>query len=425
MRVGIFGAGIAGLAVAWLLGENADVWVHEASGTIGGLARSFKWHGFDCDLAPHRFFTRDEELLQQVLALVPMRSVKRSSSIRLRGKWIRDPVNIFEVLFKFMPLDSARIVWHYLARSKQSEDSFEALVLNSYGSGLNDLFFKPYSEKLFGIPASEISPSWGRRKIRVTGFRDLVRRDPRLYFEHFYYPAENGYGAIADRLYADVSSRVRLHSRLVGLTPLASGGYEAQLETPTGVVSDTFDVVVSTLPMPELGRLLGLQIPLRFRPMTLLYLLVGVDSVSDRHWSYFADRDVIVNRVAEFKHFSGNGPSGKTVICCEVTDAEHFSVERVVEQLTRAEFLPAGAPILDTKIIRLERAYPIYDKAYDEQIDLARQAFAAHPQIFHIGRQAQFVHKDVDEILEEAKMMAAVIGPGSGRWPQPAAAQGR
>ena len=417
MRVGILGAGIAGLAVAWFLRDGVDVSVHEASDVIGGLARSFKWHGFDCDLAPHRFLTRDEELLRQVLALVPMRKLTRRSGIRLRGHWIRDPVNIVEVLYKFMPLESARIVWHYVVRPQQREDSFEALVLNSYGKGLNDLFFKPYSEKLFGIPSNEISPSWGRRKIRVTGFRDLVRRDPRLYFEHFHYPVENGYGAIAERLYADVRDQVRLRSRVVGITPLESGGYECRFETPTGATSEQFDVVVSTLPMPELGRLLGIHIPLRFRPMTLLYLLVGVDSVSDRHWTYFADRDVIVNRVAEFRHFSGNPPRGKTVICCEVTDSDQFSIERVIDELTGADFLPAGAPILDTKIIRLERAYPIYDRSYDEQIDLARQAFAAHPRIFHIGRNAQFVHKDVDEILEEAKTLVSVIRPESGRWP--------
>jgi len=417
MRVGIFGAGIAGLAVAWLLGDSADVCVHEASGEIGGLARSFKWHGFDCDLAPHRFFTRDEHLLRQVMALVPMRRIERRSGIRLRGHWINDPVNIFEVLYKFMPLDSTRIVWHYLSRSRQDEDSFEALVLNNYGKGLHSLFFKPYSEKLFGIPASEISPSWGRRKIRVSGFRDLVRRDPRLYFDHFYYPAENGYGAIAERLYADVRHRVRLHSRLVGLAPLTEGGYECRFETSTGTAVDRFDVVVSTLPMPELGALLGLHIPLRFRPMTLLYLLIGVDSVSDRQWSYFADREVIVNRVAEFKHFSSEAPRGTTVICCEITDAGEFSIARVIDQLSRADFLPLRAPILDTKIIRLERAYPIYDRSYDEQMALAQQAFAAHPGIFHIGRQARFVHKDVDEILEDAKAIVDSLRPGSGRWP--------
>lgn len=409
MKIGILGGGIAGLAVAWFLGDTAEVWLHEASNAVGGLARSFKWHGFDCDLAPHRFFTVDEELLRQVQALVPMRRLTRKSRIRLRGQWIRDPVNLFEVLYKFMPTESARILWHYALRQRQQEDSFEALVLNNYGRGLNELFFKPYSEKLFGIPSSEISPVWGRRKIRVSGIRDLVRRDPRLYFQHFYYPVENGYGAIAERLNADVRDRVHLQSRVVGLTRLASGGYECRFEGPARSTVDRFDVLVSTLPMPELGALLGFRVRLRFRPMTLLYLLVGVDRVSDCHWCYFADRDVIVNRVAEFKHFSASPPQGTTVLCCEITDTDRFSIERVVDELSRADFLPPGAPILDTKVIRLERAYPIYDRSYDEEIGLARTRFADHPRIYHIGRQAQFVHKDVDEILEEAKTLVAVM----------------
>jgi protoporphyrinogen oxidase len=409
MKIGILGGGIAGLAVAWFLGDCAEVWLHEASNVVGGLARSFKWHGFDCDLGPHRFFTLDEDLLHRVQALVPMRRIHRKSRIRLRRRWIRDPVNLFEVLYKFMPLESSRILWRYAHRTQQSEDSFEALVLNKYGSGLNELFFKPYSEKLFGIPSTEISPAWGRRKIRVSGIRDLMRRDPRLYFQHFYYPAENGYGAIADRLYADVRDRVRLQSRLVGIVPLASGGYECRFEGPAGVTTDWFDVLVSTLPMPMLGALLGFRIQLRFRPMTLLYLLVGVESVSDCHWSYFADREVMVNRVAEFRHFSSAPPQGKTVLCCEITDTDGFSIARVVDELSRADLLPPGAPILDTKIIRLERAYPIYDRSFDDEIARAQKAFADYPGIYHIGRQAQFIHKDVDEILEEAQTLAAVI----------------
>lgn len=416
MRVGILGAGVAGLAVAWFLGDSADVWLHEASDIVGGLARSFKWHGFDCDLGPHRFFTLDEELLHRVQALVPMRRIKRQSRIRLQQRWIRDPVNLFELLYKFMPLQSARILWRYARRPQQCEDSFEALVLNKYGSGLNELFFKPYSEKLFGIPSTEISAAWGRRKIRVSGFRDLVRRDPRLYFQHFHYPAENGYGAIAERLYADVRDRVRLQSRVVAIVPLASGGYECRFEGPTRSTTDRFDVLVSTLPMPQLGALLGFRIRLQFRPMTLLYLLVGVECVSDCHWSYFTDRDMMVNRVVEFRHFSGDPPQGKTVLCCEITDTDRFSIERVVDELSGADFLPPHAPILDTKTIRLERAYPIYDRSYDEEISLAQKAFAEHPRIYHIGRQAQFAHKDVDEILEEAKTLVTMMRRDGERW---------
>jgi protoporphyrinogen oxidase len=409
MKVGVLGAGIAGLAVAWFLGDSADVHLHEASDVVGGLARSFKWHGFDCDLAPHRFFTVDEELLRKVQALVPLRRLERRSRIRLRGTWIRDPINIFEVLYKFMPIDSARILWSYLRRPTHPEDSFEALVLNNYGSGLHELFFKPYAEKLFGVPSSEISPSWGRRKIRISGIRDLVRRDPRLYFRHFYYPAANGYGAIADRLHADVHQRVHLQSRVVAIRALTSGGYECRFEGPARSTIDRFDVLVSTLPMPELAAFLGAQIRLLFRPMTLLYLLVGLDRVSEYQWSYFADRDVIVNRVAEFKHFGRNLPAGKSVLCCEVTDTDRFSLDRVVADLARADFLPRGAPILDTKIIRLSRAYPIYDRVYDAEIGRAQQLFVNYPGLYLLGRQAQFAHKDVDEILEEAKTLVTVM----------------
>jgi protoporphyrinogen oxidase len=409
MNVGILGGGIAGLAVAWFLGDSASVYLHEASEVVGGLARSFKWHGFDCDIGPHRFFTVDEGLLREVQALVPLRRFTRNSRIRLRGRWIRDPVNIFEVLYKFMPIESARILWQYARRPTGGEDSFEALVLKNYGSGLNELFFKPYSEKLLGIPSSEISPSWGRRKIRVSGFRDLVRRDPRLYFRHFYYPAENGYGAIADRLYADVRHTVHLQSRVVAVTPLASGGYECRFEGAAGSTTDRFDILVSTLPLPELGTLLGCQLRLRFRPMTLLYLLVGVDRVSDCQWCYFADRDVVVNRVAEFKHFGRDLPQGRTVLCCEITDLDRFSVARVIDELSQADFLPPRAPILDTKIIRLRSAYPIYDRSYDSEIGLARKALAAHPRIYRIGRQAEFEHEDVDEILERAKRLVAAL----------------
>jgi protoporphyrinogen oxidase len=409
MTIGILGAGVAGLAVAYFLGEWAHYEIHEAGNAVGGLARSFKWHGFDCDLGPHRFFTKDESLLRDVQALVPLRRLKRRSRIRLRGQWLHDPINIAEVLLKLMPTDSARIVWQYARRSQQHEDSFEALVLNNYGSGLNDLFFKPYSEKLFGIPSTQISATWGRRKIRVSGLRDLVSRDPRLYFRHFYYPASGGYGAIAARLHGAVKSHVHLESRVVGITPLDRGGYECRFEGSAGSHTARFDVLVSTLPLPVLSALLGVEVRLSFRPMTLLYLLVGADYVGDCHWTYFADRDVSVNRVAEFKHFGQGLPAGRTVLCCEITDTTGFSADKVVEELLQVGFLPASSPVLDTKIICIERAYPLYDRSFDGEIGRAEQALAAHPRIYRIGRQAQFAHKDVDEILESAMTLVATM----------------
>src|SRR4051812_9518339 len=103
MKVAILGAGVAGLSTPYFLrGHGFDVTVWEASGSVGGLARSFKWHGFDCDIGPHRMYPEDDALLQELCRLVPMKQLRRRSRIFIRNRWIDDPVNIAELLFKFL-----------------------------------------------------------------------------------------------------------------------------------------------------------------------------------------------------------------------------------------------------------------------------------------------------------------------------------
>jgi protoporphyrinogen oxidase len=414
LRIGILGAGVAGLSCAYFLKRaGAAFEVHEASQVVGGLARSFKWHDFDCDIAPHRLYTSDEDLLQELLALVPMRRIRRMSRIHLQERWIQDPVNALEMVLKLPARKSASLIWHYLFRTHVTEDSFDALALNRFGKGLNKLFFKPYSEKLFGIPASEISATWGHRKIRVGGFRDMLRRNSKLYFSHFYYPIHGGYGAICGRLYDEVADSVRVGSRLTAIRSLGSSGYECVFDGPQGPTVERFDRIVSSLPLSYFASLLGLQLSLRFRPANLVYLLVNRSRVGPHHWFYFADREVVLNRVAEFKNFADKDvPRDKTVLCCEVTDLERFSVERVCDQLESAGILHKSE-ILDTKVIEIKHAYPIYNRAYDSEVVRAREFFAEHPLIHHVGRQAQFEHQDVDEIYGTAKRVAHTIVNGT------------
>ncbi|MCP9496442.1 MAG: FAD-dependent oxidoreductase [Pyrinomonadaceae bacterium MAG19_C2-C3] len=410
MKIGILGAGIAGLSSAYFLRNSPhNVQVHEADTRVGGLARSFNWHGFDCDIAPHRLFTDDKELLAEMLALVPMKEVRRKSRIYLRGKWIQDPVNAVEMVLKFFPFTSYNIVRHFLFRKQYPEDSFEALVLNQFGEGLNDLFFKPYSEKLFGIPANQISAVWGRRKIRVAGLRDMLRRNSRLYFKRFYYPMQNGYGATCDRLYDDVKDLVRLESRLVAIAPKPnSDGYICRFETPQGTIEEEYDQIISSLPLSLFAKLIGLKLSLRFRPARITYLLVNRPRATDNHWFYFADKEFIINRVAEFKNFVENGPSDKTVLCCEVTDVDRWSLDEVVKELAEAKILNKE-DVLDSMVMDIPHAYPVYDLAYEEQMQIAQRFFVNHPNIHHVGRHAQFAHKDIDEIFEEAKRISTVI----------------
>lgn len=414
-KIGILGAGIAGLSVAHFLGAGTNAFgVYEQDDKPGGLARSFYWHGFPCDLAPHRFFTSDPAILKEFLALVPMRRMHRESCIYLQGKWIQDPVNAVEMVLKFFPKTSAQLVFHYLFRDKVEEDSFEALALNQFGKTLNRMFFKPYSEKLFGIPASEISPTWGRRKLRVGGLKDMIRRRSRLYFKDFHYPLQHGYGAIVEAMVKPLRAHVHLNHRLVEIHPLANGEYRCVFDHNGHAKTETFSKIVSSLPLNEFSRMLGLDLPLRYRPAKLVYLLVRRKQVSKNHWFYFADKDFIINRVAEFANFHEKRPSpDKTVLCCEVTDTREFSVDRVVRDLGRAG-LVQPEEILDAQTLELSHAYPIYERNYEALTAKAEAFYARHPHIKLLGRQANFAHQDIDEIYTKARQIVEELKASAG-----------
>ncbi len=428
MKIAIIGAGIAGLSSAWFLKEHVESMdVFESSHRHGGLAQSFEWNGFTCDIAPHRLYPDSVETRDKMLSLCPMNEIRRESQIFIGGKWIADPVNAAEIMIKFFPR-SLGIGWDYVtAKFKPSlpDDNFEALVLNQFGHGLNNFFFKPYSEKLFGIDADQISAEWGRRKIRVGGLKDMIRRKSKLYFKTFYYPKSGGYGAITDAMLEPIRDRVHFNTKVLAIDPLDDGsGYRVAVEGADGLRREsTYDYIISSLPISVMAKMLGHDLGLTFRPATLLYLLIDKPQVTSNHWFYFADACHIINRVAEFKNFQGGEyPEGKTVICCEITRREQYSPERVVQDLEKLGIFRAS-DVLDQMELPVSCAYPIYDLDYTRRVAEASAIFAKHPRIMNIGRHAEFAHRDVDEIFESAEEICQeLLARTNGAPAQPATA---
>jgi len=178
-QVAILGAGFAGLSSGWLLKQRGiDFHVYEKLNYPGGLARSFKWNDFNCDFAAHRLFTTDENVLHELLKLVPMGRHIRRSKIYLRGHWLRDPLDVLELGTHLSLKEKTNVSLSYLLRPRnEPENSFEQYVLKRYGKGLYDYFFKPYTEKLFGIPGEEISVLWARQKVRLANPLDNLREN--------------------------------------------------------------------------------------------------------------------------------------------------------------------------------------------------------------------------------------------------------
>ena len=413
-RVAVLGGGISGLATAMLLLERGyEVRVLEASDRVGGLARSFKWHGFDCDIAPHRFFTRDREVYERVEALVPLVHHRRRSRIFIAGRKVQDPVNPLELVLRLPPRVSIRLVLGYLFKPRLPEDSFEHVALSRFGKGLYEHFFKPYTQKMFGVPPSEISVEWARQKLRVSGLRDAVRRDTKIYFSQFHYPQTGGYGAISEAIYNRVADHVELEARVEGLTlegdSIATviyrrGGREHALAC---------DRVVSTIPATVLGRLLGHRFSLRYQQVALVYLLVDRPQVMPYHWVYFADLDVAINRLAEFKNFADReAPADRSVMVAEVTLDVADPQAEVIAALERFDLVDRRE-IVDTLVLSEKYGYPVYDREFENARDEARTLFGSIPNLHLVGRNSEFRHNEIDENFASAMRLVAGL---TERW---------
>ncbi len=414
-RVAIIGAGTSGLSSAMLLSEQGyDVHVFEASDQIGGLARSFDWHDFHCDIAPHRLFTRDKEAKERLLALVPMHRHQRRSRIFIADHVVRDPVNPFELVLRLPPRISSRLVKGYLFKPKLPEDSFESLAINKFGYGLYEFFFKPYTMKMFGVPPAEISVSWGRQKLRVTGLRDVLRRDTKIFFREFHYPKQGGYGAICHALADRVDNAVHLNARVTGVDTEGNRVTAIHVEENGRQERFACDRLISTLPSTILGRMLGHEFDLRFQSIQLVYLHIAESAVMPYHWIYFGDADVVINRMSEFKNFAhADTPEDRTVVVAEVTMPSEDPVEDVLRAMERYELLDRRK-LLDSLVLHERFAYPVYDRFYERAKEDSEEVFGRFENLHLVGRSAEFRHIEVDETFASALSLVRQLTASTG-----------
>jgi protoporphyrinogen oxidase len=412
MHVGIIGAGTAGLRCACnLQDKGVGVTVFEASQNIGGLARSFEWHGFTCDIATHRLFSSDREILDAICRMTPMHRHRRKSRIYFNQSWMRDPLDVVELARATSISRTMQLLRSYYAKPRITDPtSFREFVEAKYGYELYDFFFRPYTEKLFGIPGDEISVSWGRSKVRLAGPLDRFRNRSKTKFNHFYYPKVGGYGAISESLHGRIRDQVKLGCRvtavqtsddkIVGLE-YANGSHQGAL---------TVDALVSTAPITTTGRLLGHDTALGYRELHAVYLLVNKPRVTDNHWIYFMDDDICINRMVEFKNMSDVGaPTDTTVLCAELTNVGKDDLAAcAIDGLVRAGLLSEGE-VLDSTVVSEPFAYPLYTREYEGLLAEADRHLDRFRNLFTMGRAANFAHHEIDDNFGAARDITAKV----------------
>jgi protoporphyrinogen oxidase len=432
MRVAIIGAGPAGLAAGEVLSRrDVQVEIFEASDTVGGMARSFALWGQTVDLGPHRFFSQDPTVNQFWLDVVgaDVRMVDRLTRIFYRDRFFRYPLEARNALWNMGALEAARCVGSYLAQkvapgiSDGLEGTFEGWVVERFGRRLFEIFFQAYSEKLWGISCRDLDADFAAQRIKKFSLAAAIWSALGLggglhatLVDRFAYPT-GGSGLVYERLAARIRERGgRVETRRPIRGFVHDHGVVRGLHFANGETR-CFDHVISTMPLTQLVRGLG-PLPalvagaveqLRFRNTILVYLNVDARDLFPDQWLYVHSPELRTGRVTNFRNWVPelHGDSPTSILALEYwcddedplwTESEECLLARAAREI-RSTGLIGSAAILDGKIVRVHRSYPVYRAGYQAHLDRVVAYLNRFEGLTPIGRGGSFKYNNQDHSL--------------------------
>ena len=453
----ILGAGPAGMASAWELSRSEkQVTVIERAGQVGGLAKTYVFNEsqgtFRVDNGPHRFFSKNKYLYDMIGDLLGEKwiQVKRLTRFFVDGKFYYYPVRFRNVLgqmgiFKANKMLRDYSIEHvkgrinllrerYGGQGKKKPQSFEDFVVARFGRTLAEFNMINYTEKIWGIPAKEISVDWADQRIAGMSVwaalkKMLVKKGgPKTLVDTFYYPSL-GSGLAYETMSKKIQER----------------GSEVLLNSePTRIVHENGNVisvdvgdktyrpnsVISSIPITRSVELFDPIAPeevrnaakkLRFRAQVYLFLTIDKEKVTDDNWVYFPDKEVPFGRITEMKNFSKEMcPKGRTSLfieffCFEGDEIWNAGKEKLfdmaMEWLEKLKFLKREE-VLNIHMIKEPDAYPIYDLEYAQNVRVITEWLDGFNNFFAIGRPGRFRYTNQDHSLEMGILAARSVLEG-------------
>lgn len=441
----VLGAGPAGLTAARELQNHGRTCsVFEQDSEVGGLSRTVNHRGFLFDIGGHRFYTRSRlvEKIWKDLLGDDLLTRNRISRIYYRGRFFQYPLDLKDVIAGLGPAEiilcAGSYLWSHL-RPCRPEDSFEAWVRNRFGRRLYEIFFRPYTEKVWGIPCGKISAEWAAQRIRGLSLRSLVSEalhrntngnraangngHVRSLTHTFYYP-RRGPGMLWNRMAQQLREngcRVltqmpveRIRWKPGKILGVRAGGQEFQAES-----------VISTLALRDFVQSLDPPAPewlqkasagLRYRDFLIVTLLVRGANLFPDNWIYVHAPDVSVGRIQNFNNWSPEMSPDPEITCLGMeyfcsegdalwnnSDTELFlRARRELEQLGLAR----GREIQDGSILRVKKAYPVYDANYQEGQAAFRRFLDGIPNLQVAGRNGLHRYNNQDHAMLSGIMAA-------------------
>jgi len=427
----VLGGGPAGLTAGYLLGQaNRSALVFEAEDQVGGIAKTVERDGYRFDLGGHRFFTKSIEvdtLWHEVLGDEFLRR-PRMSRIYWNNRYLDYPLRGADVIRKLGPVELTRCMASYARaalRRNKVDDSLEDWVSNRFGRRLFELFFKSYTEKVWGVPTTEIRAEWAAQRIKGLSFFSAARaaffgnkgNKVKSLISEFNYP-RFGPGQMWEAMRGAIEEQggeVRLSSRVDSMeldgARIASVVVDGEtFESPEAVISslplrEVVEMITPTAPVEVLDAARGL----RYRDfLTVALVLDGADPFPDT-WIYIHEPRVRVGRIQNFRSWSpwmvpdpDKACVGLEYFCFAGDDLWMMDNDALValaaSELERLRLAPAST--VDRGFaIRVPKAYPIYDADYAERVETIRGWLDGIENLQQVGRNGLHRYNNSDHSM--------------------------
>jgi protoporphyrinogen oxidase len=457
VSVAIIGAGPAGLTAAYLLSkEGVRVTVLEADPHyVGGISKTVKQDGFHFDIGGHRFFSKSQEVEAFWNEILPndMLERPRSSRIYYRNKFFCYPLKPLEALMKLGIFESILCVLSYFKAClfpHKRPKSFQDWVTNQFGARLFRIFFKTYTEKVWGMDCRDISADWAAQRIKGLSlmsaaksafqFKSPKSRDEviKTLINTFRYPRK-GPGMmweVCAKKVAEMGGIILKGQKASSLTwNNESRSWTVQTTSANGDGKTEIieaDHVISSAPIRELipaiqpalsSQTVKAAASLGYRDFITVVLILKGEELFDDNWIYIHDPSVKVGRIQNFKSWSPEMVPDESYGCygleyfCFEGDGLWTSPDENLVELAKKELYQIGlgrdSQFIRGYVVRQPKAYPVYDEDYSRHVDTIRTELEQRlPSLHLVGRNGMHKYNNQDHAIMTAMLTAQNILAG-------------
>ena len=433
----IIGAGPAGLTAAWEAEKHGfKTLILESDKEIGGISRTVEKNGWRFDIGGHRFFSKADEVYQiwdEILDKEDFLLRPRMSRIYYKNKFYDYPLKASNALLNLGIIEAVRCILSYFyvrVFPPKNQDSFEDWVAARFGWRLYKIFFKTYTEKVWGVDARTIGSDWASQRIKNLSLMKAVLNAFHVnksgeiittLINKFKYP-KYGPGMMWEAAYKKLIQKnheILLSSKVVKINKendiyIVKINSGQEFKTKNILSSMPLAHLPITInPIPD-NNVLNAGQNLKFRDFLSVAIVIDENDAFPDNWIYIHDPEVKVGRVQNYGSWSPYlVKEGKTCLGLEYfvnigdelwsMDDEKL-IDLAIKELEKLSLIKTNST-LEGYVVRMPKAYPVYDLDYSKNIDVIKKWLSnEHKNIYPIGRNGMHRYNNQDH-----SMMTAVL----------------